>query len=93
MEFLAMFFVSRPLNILMVAAALVAVHLFLKFGAPAKSKSADPFLFAAAAWLFYAGWEWFVMIKSPEAGIRIDLLIIWPILGLIMIWAIFRFFR
>lgn len=93
MEFLAMLFVSRPLNIFMVAAVLAALYIFLQFVVPTKSKSASPLLVAASAWLLYAAWEWLVMIKSPEADIRVDLLIIWPILGLIMIWAIFRFFR
>jgi hypothetical protein len=32
------------------------------------------------AWLLFAGWEWLVMLVSPEANIRVDLLLIWPIL-------------
>ena len=45
---------------------------------------------AAVAWLAYAGWEWLVLVKSPEANIRVDLLLIWPVIGLTTLWALVR---
>ena len=35
-----------------------------------------------ALWLAYAGWEWLVVTQSPEANIRVDLMLIWPVLAL-----------
>jgi hypothetical protein len=30
---------------------------------------------------------WLVLVKSPEANIRVDLLLIWPVVGLTTLWA------
>jgi len=38
-------------------------------------------LFAAGAWLGYFLWEWLVI--SPGDNIRVDLLLIWPLLGIV----------
>jgi hypothetical protein len=92
-ELLASIFVSKPLNIFAVAAALMVIYLFLRFSASGKGKSTNALLYATFAWVLYAAWEWFVSVKSPEADIRVDLLMIWPILGLLTIWAVFRLFR
>jgi hypothetical protein len=50
-------------------------------------------LVPALAWLAYAGWEWLVLTKTPEANIRIDLLLIWPLLAVVTLWAAVRAFR
>jgi hypothetical protein len=42
----------------------------------------------AAMWLAYAGWEWLVLVMSPEANIRVDLLLIWPVIALATLWAV-----
>jgi hypothetical protein len=41
-------------------------------------------------WLAYGGWEWLVLANSPEANIRVDLLVIWPLIALTTLWAIVR---
>jgi hypothetical protein len=41
----------------------------------------------------YAAWEWLVLIKSPEADIRVDLLLIWPVQAILTVWALVRTFR
>lgn len=41
----------------------------------------------------YAAWEWLVQIQTPEANIRADLLLIWPVLAVTSGWALFRAFR
>ena len=50
-------------------------------------------LVPALAWQVYAAWEWLVLVKTPEANIRVDLLIIWPLLALLTLWAAVRAFR
>ena len=50
-------------------------------------------LLAAGGWLLYAAWEWLVLTKTPEANIRVDLLVIWPVLAILSLWALFRALR
>jgi len=38
-------------------------------------------------------WEWLVLVATPEANIRFDLLLIWPVLAIVSIWALFRILR
>lgn len=44
----------------------------------------------ALLWAAYAAWEALVLMKTPEADIRVDLLLIWPLLGVAMLWAGYR---
>jgi len=50
-------------------------------------------LASAATWLLYALWEWLVNVRTPEANIRVDLLLIWPVLAALSAWALFRALR
>lgn len=93
MELLASLLVGKPQNILAVAAVLFAGFLVLqskRFGA---ARHPRPLLFASIAWLVYAAWEWLVLIKTPEANIRVDILVIWPVLAILSAWGLFRAFR
>lgn len=54
---------------------------------------AGALLVVAAGWAVYAIWEWLVMTKTPEANIRVDLLLIWPVLLVLTAWGIFRAFK
>lgn len=47
----------------------------------------NPLWIPGVLWLVYAGWEWLVTTRSPEANIRVDLLLIWPVVGLTTLWA------
>ena len=47
----------------------------------------------AFAWSAYAVWEWLVLVRTPEADIRVDLLIIWPALALLTAWSLMRTLR
>ncbi|CAK6694410.1 hypothetical protein VB734_01660 [Synechococcus sp. BA-124 BA4] len=38
-------------------------------------------LWASLAWGLYAAWEALVQLRTPEANIRVDLLLIWPLLA------------
>lgn len=93
MELLASLFVGKPLNILVLALLFLAGYLVLRFTALGISRHPRSLLIASAAWGFYAAWEWLVQIKTPEANIRVDLLVIWPVLAILSVWVLFRAFR
>ena len=90
MELFASLLVGKPLNILAVGALFLSVHLALRFAASGIARRTRPALIASAAWVLYAAWEWLVQIKTPEANIRVDLLVIWPVLAILSAWALFR---
>jgi hypothetical protein len=90
MEFLASLFVAKPLNILVVAVGFLAAYLVLRLTTLSFSR---PLLIAFIAWGIYAAWEWLVQIKTPEANIRVDLLVIWPMLAFLSVWVLLRIFR
>jgi hypothetical protein len=90
MELLARLLVQQPLVILLVAAAYLGVWALLRITRIGQLPRANVFWVPALLWLAYAAWEWLVLVRSPEANIRVDLLLIWPILALATIWAIVR---
>ncbi len=93
MELLTLLFVGKPQNILAVAIVFLAGYLALRFTALGFSRHPRPLLIASIAWGVYAAWEWLVQIKTPEANIRVDLLVMWPVLAIHSAWALFRAFR
>jgi len=92
MELLASLFVGKPLNILAVAGIFLAGSLPAVSAAIGGSQNRRPILVAAAAWGLYAAWEWLSLVRTPEANIRADLLVIWPILAILSCWPIMRSF-
>jgi len=90
LEISSRWLVQQPAHILLIA----AVHLALWAACRATLLRANPksnvLWVPAVAWLAYAGWEWLVLVKSPEANIRVDLLLIWPVIGLATLWAFVR---
>jgi hypothetical protein len=93
MEMLSSLFVGRPINILAVALVFVAGHLLLRLTSLGVGRHPRPLLVAAAAWAIYAGWEWLVKVRTPEANIRVDLLLIWPVLLIASIVSVVRALR
>ena len=93
MELLASLFVGKPQNIRAVAVVFLAGYLALRFAALGIAPHPRPLLIASIAWGLYAAWEWLVQIKTPEANIRVDLLMMWPVLTILSAWALFRAFR
>ena len=93
MELLASPFVGKPHHILAVAAVFFAGYLALRFAGPRIARHPHPLLIAPVAWGVYAAWEWLVQIKTPEANIRVYLLVMWPVLAILSAWALFRAFR
>lgn len=93
MQQLASLFVQKPLNILVVAAVFALTYLVLRFTGLGEDKRPAALLVPAIGWLLYAAWEWLVVWKTPEANIRVDLLLIWPVLLVISVWFGIRAFR
>jgi len=93
MDFLASLFVGKPLNIVIVAGVFFLVFLIVKFTVNIPSLHPTPFFVIAITWVVYAVWEWLVITQSPEANIRVDLLVIWPLLAILMLWQFVYVFR
>lgn len=93
MELLVSLFVGNPLNILAVAAIFLAGYLALRFTALGAGRNPRSLLVGAVAWALYAVWEWLVLVRTPEANIRVDLLVIWPALAILSAWVLFRSLR
>ena len=87
---LASLLVGHPLGILFVGLVLYATHRLLRREQTGQTKKWPPLLIAAVAWGLYAAWELLVNLVTPEANIRVDLLLIWPALALLTFWAIVR---
>jgi hypothetical protein len=92
-ELLAALFVGKPLSILAVAAFFLAGYLALRFAALGAGRHPRWLLAAAGAWGLYAAWEWLVLVRTPEANIRVDLLVIWPALAILSVIALYRSLR
>jgi hypothetical protein len=58
-----------------------------------ETRHANTIFVPAVFCLMYAAWQWLVLIKSPEADIRVDLLLIWPIQAILNMWTLGRTFR
>jgi hypothetical protein len=93
MEFLASMFLGKPQQILTVAVVFLAVYLLLRFTPIGNARNLRSLLIASTAWGLYAIWEWLVLIKTPEANIRVDLLVIFPVLTILSTWVLYRLFR
>ncbi len=93
MDFLVSLFVGKPLNILAIAAIFVIGFLVWQFTPVGSGRLARPLLIAAVAWGLYALWEWLVQVRTPEANIRVDLMLIWPVLVILSVSCIYRSFR
>jgi hypothetical protein len=76
-----------------VAVALSVAFIAWRASAFGATRHSRPLLLASGGWLLYAAWEWLVQLRTPEANIRFDLLIIWPVLAILSAWAILRALR
>jgi len=89
-ETLSRWLVQQPAHILLVAAASLALWVFCGATILRKVPKANVLWAPAVLWLAYAGWEALVLAKTPEADIRVDLLLIWPLIGIVTLWAVSR---
>ena len=93
MEFLGSLVVHKPLNILIIAALFFISFLVMRFTGAGEGKNAMGLLVPTIGWALYALWEWIVVMKSPDANIRVDLLVIWPVLLILSIWFVVKALR
>ena len=93
MDFLSLLFVGNPLPSLIIAALFVSLSFVLRRTPFGLERHPLSLLVVAAAWASYAIWEWLILVRTPGANIRVDLLVIWPILLIITIWFSVRAFR
>jgi hypothetical protein len=93
LEFLGNLFIGKPLNVLAVAAVFVVAYLVRKKLGRQNLGHPRWLLAAALCWCAYAAWEWLVAARTPDANIRVDLLLIYPVLAAVSGWAIVRIFK
>ena len=90
LEILSRWLIQQPAHILLIAAIHLASWAAGRATVLRTVPKSNVLWVPAVAWLAYAGWEWLVLVKTPEANIRIDLLLIWPVIGLATLWAFVR---
>ena len=83
-------FVHHPLRLAALAVPFILLWLFLGRDNGARAARSRVLLYPAGLFLAFAGWEWLVMTRTPDADIRVDLLLIWPIAALVAVWALVR---
>jgi hypothetical protein len=93
MEWIASLFVQRPLNILVVAGVFLVGFIGLRASAWGGERHPAALLVPAIGWALYALWEWLVMVRTPEANIRVDLMVIWPVLLVLSVLFVVRALR
>lgn len=90
MELASRFLVQQPLHIFLVAGMFFLVWLLLRRKSGKFSRRTNALRVPAFAWLAYAAWEWLVLVMTPDANIRVDLLLILPIVALATLWPVVR---
>lgn len=89
MDTLLSFYPHNPALILLISGIFFVGYLLLR---NAKGVNPRGLLLPATAWLVAALWEELIVIFSPEANIRVDLLLILPLLLILSLWGIVRTF-
>ncbi len=93
MEFIGLLFVGHPLRAAAVAGVLLLLYALMQLRGVGPRPPSRWLLAAAVAWLAYAAWEWSILVYTPEANIRVDLILIYPALAAITLWALYRLVR
>ena len=82
---LSTWIVHQPINILVVGVLFAGLYFVLRSSEAGKGRRPTLLLIPAVGWGLYAAWEWLVMTASPEADIRVDLLLIVPVIFVVSI--------
>ena len=90
LETLGQWLIQQPAHILLVATINLALWALCRATVLRRAPRSNVIWAPAALWLAYALWEWLGLVKTPEANIRVDLLLIWPAIGLVTLWALVR---
>jgi hypothetical protein len=86
-------FVHHPLRLVLLAVPFALAWLMFRQGGGSRAGRSRVLLYPAGFFLVFAGWEWLVMSRTPEADIRVDLLVIWSVAAILVIWAVARMLR
>lgn len=86
-------FVHRPPLYFAFAGALFVLLFVSRSTSFGAERSHRPLAVAAAAWALGGLWEYLVMTRTPEANIRVDLLVLIPVLWILTAWSVFRWLR
>lgn len=89
MEMLFSLYPQSPLGNFIIAAIFFAGYWLLRASPSVYGRG---LWLPAIAWLVAALWELVITLFSPEANIRVDLLVIIPLLLLLSLWGIVRAF-
>ncbi len=82
-------FLLHPERIGLIAAAFLAGEVLAARGwRSSRAPAEHGLLLAAGAWGLWALWEWLIASRSPEANIRIDLLLVVPFVALVSLIGI-----
>ena len=86
-EMLGGWLIQQPAHILLIAGVNSATWAFCRATVLRTAPGYNVLWIPGFLWLAYAGWEWLVLARSPGADIRVDLLLIWPLIGIVTLWA------
>ena len=81
-------FVSHPERIAVVATVFLVMFLVLGFS---RRSWPWPLLWGCGFWSAYAIWEWIILVQ--EANIRVDLILIYPVLLVVTLWSLWAGLR
>jgi hypothetical protein len=90
LETLGQWLVQQPGHILLVAMLNLALWALCRATVLRAVPRSNVLWVPAVLWLAYAAWEWLVSVRTPEANIRVDLLLVWPVIALVTLWAFAR---
>jgi hypothetical protein len=90
MNFLINLLVAKPLSIFGIACVFFIAYLIVRNFS--HRRSAKYLGLTAILWLLYACWEFWVQFKTPDANIRVDLFIIWPVIFCLSLSSIILLF-
>jgi hypothetical protein len=86
-------FVHRPLRLLMMAVFFLLLWAGRRHRRGQAGKGRYALLVPFAFFTVFAAWEWLVTARTPEANIRVDLLLIWPAALVVVVWSLIRTLR
>lgn len=90
MSAIANLFVGNPVLLIAISAIFFVAWLVLRRNSNLR---AGALLVPAVGWLAWAIWEWAIRVFTPEANIRVDLLLILPLILILTGYGIVYLFR
>jgi len=85
-------FITNPALLLLIGLLFFAAYLLLRDRAGSTLRP-RALLWPGVAWMLWAIWEFGIIRLSPEANIRVDLLLVIPLVLVVSIVGLVRFFR